>query len=234
MMVDLHSHILPGVDDGSQSPEESIEMLRMEAEQGIRLVVATPHFRGGYDNPEEFLERRCRAEQILRREMAKQKGLPEIAMGAEVSFFRGMSDWNLLPKLAIENTACVLIEMPFTPWPDAFYRELEQIWQNHRITPVIAHIDRYIGGFRSLGNPRRLAEMPVLIQANADFFLRRGRAGSAMKMLKADQIHLLGSDCHNLSSRKPNLGFAVERIREKLGEDGPERIAEYERQIFGI
>ena len=91
-IVDFHSHILPGIDDGSQSVEESLALLRMEAEQGIRRVVATPHFYPRHDTPDRFLRRRARAEEILRDEMAKEPGLPELCIGAEVYFFSGISE----------------------------------------------------------------------------------------------------------------------------------------------
>ena len=68
-LVDFHSHILPGIDDGSKSLEMSIEMLRLEAEQGIGHVVATPHFYPQYDTPERFLERRAAAQNALREEL---------------------------------------------------------------------------------------------------------------------------------------------------------------------
>ena len=74
MVTDFHSHILPGVDDGSSSLEQSLQMLRMEAEQGIRHVVATPHFYARYDAPETFLEKRSRAEALLREAMEKNPG----------------------------------------------------------------------------------------------------------------------------------------------------------------
>ena len=76
-IIDFHSHILPGIDDGSASVAESIAMLRLEAEQGIRRVVATPHFYAAYDSPERFLEKRDRAEAALRAAMAQETDLPE-------------------------------------------------------------------------------------------------------------------------------------------------------------
>ena len=84
---------------------------------------------------------------------------------------------------------------------------------------MIAHLDRYIGPFRTHGIPKRLAALPVLVQANAEFFLERSTSAMAVRMLKKDGIHLLGSDCHNMSSRKPNLGEALKLIQRKLGND---------------
>ena len=143
-VVDFHSHILPGIDDGSRSMSESLALLRMEAEQGIQHVVATPHFYPHYDSPDGFLEKRARAEADLREEMNKQEGLPQLHMGAEVYFFKGISDSDEVPQLTIDRSKYILIEMPPAPWTDAMYRELEGIYVKQNLTPIIAHIDRYI------------------------------------------------------------------------------------------
>ena len=233
-MVDFHSHILPGVDDGSASLEESLELLRREGEQGITHVAATPHFYARYDSPEAFLDRRSCAEERLRQVLEDHPGLPEVICGAEVAFFRGMSDSEFLPQLAFFGGTHILVEMPPAPWPEEYCRELAAIWTERGICPIVAHVDRYIGPFRTHGIPMRLAELPVLVQANAEFFLDRRTASMAVRMLKADQIQLLGSDCHNLTSRKPNLGPALARIREKAGESVLERLRMYEHQILGV
>ena len=228
MVTDFHSHILPGIDDGSASLEESLAMLRLEAEQGIRRVVATPHFYPRHDDPEHFLEKRSCAEAALRAAMAEEPDLPELLVGAEVHFFSGMSHSDILPRLTVAGTDCILVEMPSSPWTESMYRELEQIWRNWGITPVIAHVDRYISPLRNHGIPQKLAQLPVMVQANASFFHKP----MAMRMLKKGQIHLLGSDCHNLTSRRPNLGGAVEKIRSRLGDQAVRQINEAEAKLL--
>ncbi len=233
-LTDFHSHILPGVDDGSASVEESLAMLRMLSRQGVSHVVATPHFYPNYDDPEQFLRRRKDAYEALLAAMESEPDLPRITLGAEVLFFRGMSESDLLPQLTIEKKRCILIEMPPPPWSDAMYRELEAVRTKQGLTPIIAHVDRYISPFRTHGIPQRLAQLPVLVQANAGFFLRPATASMAMKLLKADQIQLLGSDCHNLTTRPPEMGAAVRRIEEKLGKGIPDRIRNYEHMILDV
>ena len=216
-IIDFHSHILPGIDDGSHNVEESIALLRKEAEQGITHVIATPHFYPQYDSPERFLERRNEAEAILREEMSKHNGLPEVSVGAEVYFFNGMSDSDGILPLTIDQKKCILVEMPVGPWPDRVYRELEDIHNKQGLMPVVAHVERYFGRFRNYGIPERLAELPVLVQSNAEFFLDKRTSAMALRMLKKEQIHLLGSDCHNLTSRSPSLMEAVSLIEKRLG-----------------
>lgn len=225
-MIDFHSHVLPGIDDGSRSLEESIAMLRMEAEQGITHVVATPHFYARHDSPARFLERRNEAENRLREEMAKHSGLPELIVGAEVYYFPGISESDQLYQLTIDGKSSILIEMPYADWTDHMYSELEDLAVRRGLTTIVAHVDRYISPFRTHGIPERLAQLPVLVQANAEFFLQRSTARMALRMLKHDRIQLLGSDCHNLGSRAPNLGAAAECIEKRLGTGVLDRVSD--------
>ena len=232
MITDFHSHILPGIDDGSQSIEESVEMLRITAAQGIRRVVATPHFYPQQDDLNRFLKKRDAAERMLRGKIENDDGVPEISIGAEVYYFPGISESEALSKLTIEKKRYILLEMPQSPWKDHIYREVENIFLKQGIVPIIAHIDRYISLFRTFGIPERLAELPVLVQANASFFLEKPTANMAMRMLKKGQIHLLGSDCHNLKYRPPKLGFAMQAIRNRMGNEVLEAIAVNEERVM--
>ena len=231
-LIDFHSHVLPGIDDGSKSVEMSIQMLRVEAQQGIGHVVATPHFYPQYDTPERFLKRRAAAEIALREEMQKHTGLPELSVGAEVYYFPGISDSEGISELTIDQKRCILVEMPTSTWTEAMYRELEGLYVKRDLVPIIAHIDRYIGRFSNHGILNRLERLPVLIQANAEFFLERYTSSLALRMLKKEEIHLLGSDCHDLSSRKPNLQDALDLIYRRLGRDAMEGIFSCQRNVL--
>ena len=219
MITDFHSHILPGMDDGSRSVEESLGMLRMEARQGIQRIVATPHFYPHQNSPAEFLERRAESARMLQEALAQEPPLPQIFLGAEVYFFQGISDCEQLRELTIEKNSYILIEMPMPPWSDRMYRELQDIHYKQGLNPIVAHVDRYIRPFKTYDIPSRLAELPVLVQANASFFRDRFTRSMAMRMLRQGQIHLLGSDCHNLTTRVPNLDQAVQLIEKQLGKE---------------
>lgn len=231
-IVDCHSHILPGIDDGSKNLEESLELLRLSARQGVSHMLATPHFYPQYDAPERFLRKREEAECLLREATQRDPELPDFTVGAEVYFFSGISDSELIHALTIGKKRCILIEMPPSPWKENHYRELEGIYTKHGITPIVAHVDRYIRPFHTHGIPERLAELPVLVQANANFFLNSATRRMALRMLKKEQIHLLGSDCHNLTSRRPNLQSAVEIIEEKLGLNAIRQIRRYQTRVL--
>ena len=112
------------------------------------------------------------------------------------------------------------------------YRELENIWHKRGLTPVIAHIDRYIRPFRTYQIPERLARMPVLVQANAGFFLDKRTRALALRLLRSDRIQLLGSDCHNLVNRPPRLEDAVEVIEKHLGQSALLRIKSWQDRML--
>lgn len=231
-VIDFHSHILPGIDDGSASLEESVALLRMEAEQGIQHVIATPHFYAQHDRPERFLKRRRNAELLLQEQIQKHPELPRFSVGAEVYFFHGIGSSDAIMELTIDEKPCILIEMPYVTWTGSMLHELESIYTRFGLTPIIAHIDRYIKPFQARQVLSRLAELPVLVQANADFFLNRATGNMALRMLKKDQIQLLGSDCHNLSDRKPNMGAAIDLIQKRIGVEMIKRINQYQEDIL--
>ena len=231
-MTDFHSHILPNMDDGSQSVEMSLAMLRLMAEQGITRVVATPHFYAHCDDPKHFLNRRAASEYQLREAMAGEPGLPELIMGAEVLYFPGISHCEALQELTIGGKNCVLIEMPLPPWTDSMYGELEQIHFQLGLLPMIAHVDRYIHPFCTHGIPRRLAELPVLVQANGSFFQNRRTQKLAMRLLREGKIQALGSDCHDLEERPPQLAETFREICRCCGQDALKRIEEITHVVF--
>lgn len=231
-VVDFHTHVLPRIDDGSGSVEESLAMLRMEAAQGIRRVVATPHFYARSDAPKPFLERRAAAVSRLRAAMEAFPELPRLSVGAEVHYFSGISDVEILPELAIDGGRYILIEMPMTVWTDRMYRELENIYEHFGLIPIVAHVDRYIAPLQTHGIPERLMELPVLVQANAGFFQRFATKRMALRMLEREQIHLLGSDCHNTKTRPVNLRQTLDLIETKLGREAIRRINACENVIL--
>ena len=222
---DLHSHVLPGIDDGSGSPEESLAMLRETAAQGIRIIAATPHFDPRSDTPEAFLARRNRAAEALMEKL--EPGMPRLLLGAEVRYFRGISESDALPLLTLEGGKALLLELPMEPWPEELWKELAQFRQRTGILPIIAHIDRYIGPFRTRCIPERLGELELLVQANSGFFLKKTTSALAMRLLREDKIHLLGSDCHGMQYRHPDLGAVLEKIQPWA-----EAICRYEQMVL--
>ena len=111
-LVEMHAHILPGMDDGSKSVEMSIEMLHRLAEMGVAEVCATSHYYAGQNSVTMYLERRAMALEQLREAVGAQDDLPCILPAAEVAYFRGVEEHHP-ERLCIENTRTPMLEMPF-------------------------------------------------------------------------------------------------------------------------
>ena len=214
-MTDFHSHVLPGIDDGSDSTETSLQMLDMWRKQGIGRICATPHFYAEYNTPERFLKRRNAAYAALRGAMGDDDSYPSFLLGAEVRFFDGISGTRELPALCLQGTELLLLEMPFTKWSDRMLGEVDDICRRG-IQPVAAHIERYFS-YNDKKTMRRFMELDILVQCNAEFFLTRRTSRKALHMLREGRIHFLGSDAHNVGTRCPNIGPALDLISRKLG-----------------
>ncbi|MCD8124160.1 MAG: histidinol-phosphatase [Lachnospiraceae bacterium] len=214
-MIDFHAHVLPGLDDGSSSIEESIEMLRLSFREGVRTIVATPHFYAHKEAPEHFLERRRKSWEQLAPQLPDDA--PEIYLGAEVYYYTGISNTEDLPRLCVGEGRTLLLEMPFHKWSERMVEEVTDIAQDTDITVLLAHIDRYLAS-QDAETWEELAENGVLFQMNASAFLNGWLARRrALKLLQEGKIAVLGSDCHNMGERKPNLGEALDVIRKKSG-----------------
>ena len=217
-MTDWHSHILPGMDDGAETPEESIEMLRMSAEQGVKTIYATSHFYADEEDPKSFISRRDAAYQQLKvyyGALRNKPLLPKVLTGAEVYYFPGMSSCEELRPMELTGTGMLLVEPPVVPFSRRMLDEIEAIGGNLGLQPVMAHLDRYC---RLLDAPELfdlVGERDILVQVNASFFIRREWREFALRMLAEGRIHMLGSDCHNTEERMPNLGIAEAIISEK-------------------
>lgn len=207
-MIDFHCHILPNMDDGAESVAASLAMLRQSFLQGVDVMVSTSHFYGHEEYPQRFLERRAEAFDRLQEAMLLQPEVfPDITLGAEVLYFPGISQAEELASLTIGDSRCILIEPPMAKWSDAMLDDIMYMGA-YGLQPVIAHVDRYMNYLRDDSLITRVWERNLLVQVNADYFLNPATVRSAMRDLRQGCIYLLGSDCHNLDSRAPNLDRA--------------------------
>ena len=213
-MIDFHSHFLPAIDDGADCVETSLAMLHESFHQGVRLIFATPHFYADADDPKNFLLKRNQAYLALRNAISpSDKEIPDILLGAEILFFPGMSVADELVNLSMGTTPFLLIEPPMMPWSDSMLDEIELTGKNlHRI-PVIAHVDRYMRILHDDTLFDRLQDRRLLAQVNASFFLHNSSVLHALDLFHQRKIHFIGSDCHDMDERAPNIGPAVDLIR---------------------
>lgn len=210
-MIDFHTHILPCIDDGSQSIQESVSLLREEKRQGIQAVVATPHFYANEHSPGTFLKKRNMAWNQLKPYLWEE--LPQVYLGAEVQYFEGICSIEDLELLRITGTDMLLVEMPFNHWSDRVIEDILDLNEREDIQVVLAHIERYMA-MQPETIWRELRECGILMQCNVSFFDNWKTKHRAMNMLKHGEIHLLGSDCHNMRTRKPNWDILSDKAWE--------------------
>lgn len=213
-MIDFHSHILPGVDDGAQTLEESLAMLRGSFLQGVDAVVSTSHFYAMDDYPQEFLQRRnAAARQLADAMLFSTEIYPKVILGAEVLYFPGISEAEEISQLKIGDSSCILIEPPMAQWSGDMLDEIVQLGENFHLIPIVAHVDRYMNMLQDNSLIDRVLQRDLVVQVNGEYFLNPKTQKAAFENLKAGKIQLIGSDCHNLESRSPNLGDVRKLVR---------------------
>lgn len=216
-VIDFHSHILPGIDDGSKDLETSLEMLRMSAAQGVTDMVATPHFYASKEGFETYLEKRIHAFETLC--ASRTPDMPRIRLGAEVAFFKGISQAEKIEELAEQAGRILLLEMPFMEWTDRDVQEVERMASCGRYTLMLAHLERYMGMSENKKKLKQLLEFPAVVQINAESLLDWKKRGKLIRMFRKGQAEVLGSDCHGIHHRQPNLSKGREVLEKKLGRE---------------
>ena len=217
-ITDFHAHILPMMDDGSRSPEESIQMLRLLRSQGVDRVVATPHFYPKQEDPDSFLQRRANSLKMLTSAInfaeIDKREIPEICIGAEVAYYNGMSLSKRIKELCIEGTNIMLLEMPFYKWSDSVVNEVCKMQRDLGIQIVLAHVDRY---FHYVDSTKlfKLKSYRVMMQVNAGPFLGFLSYHKVIKLLQCNMINALGSDMHDLVNRPSYMDEAIFKIDSK-------------------
>lgn len=228
-MIDFHAHILPEIDDGSQSIKESLLMLDCLRDQGVGKVIATPHFYANDQSVDDFIRRRNAAYNALLQNVGKD--MPEIVLGAEVRYYDGIGHLQDLQYLRTDKTRFLLLEMPFDRWTEYEINEVIDIANRGQFTLVLAHIERYLR-MQKKDVIERLHNNGVLFQVNAGFFTRKFIKSSALSMLKRNEIHFIGSDCHNMTERPPNISKAIDVIKNKFGSDFLNDYVDYTNELY--
>lgn len=221
-MIDIHTHILPGIDDGSGDITQTKKMLDIMAKHGVKKIVATPHF---YSNisVSEFIKRRDDAYGIVCDILTDEH--PLMVPGAEVYLEYEMHKVPDLKRLCIKNTDYMLVELPYCNWDEWVYDELYKISAVHNVNIIIAHLDRYMDILYGK-NPGRLFEMNYKIQVNAGNIKGGLKKSYAYRLIKDGIADFIASDCHNDGDRPPCLLHAKDEIEKKLGNESFSRLME--------
>ena len=202
--VDFHTHVLPGMDDGAKSPEMGASMLRTLGEQGVGLVFATSHYIPHRESPASFLARRAQAAEALK---AVAAGTPSVRLGAEIYLEQALPEKGLEP-LCLEGTRLLLVEMPrqsYKPW---MMEKIQNIAYGMRVTPVIAHVDRYLDWYTREDYAALFSFSDCLYQINMEALADRAARKFVLRLAKEGYPLLPGSDAHNTEKRRPNFDEA--------------------------
>jgi len=218
--ADIHCHILPGLDDGSDSPETSLEMLRMAAREGITHMIATPHYQSGrFFTPAPVIKQKLA--ELQDAVNAENLGITLFA-GTEIYYRDGVED-NLSSGrlLTMNGTNRVLVE--FSPAEDFRYvRDAMERLRSEGYVPILAHVERFACMLEDESRADYLRRMGCEIQTNAGSVV--GNYGLRVKaylhrLLKAERIDYIGTDSHNTGSRAPQMEKCRKRLVKKYGMD---------------
>lgn len=219
MFVDFHTHVLPGMDDGSDSVAMSLTMLQTLRRQGTDIVAATSHYHAHRETPEKFLQRRQASVDALCQGAANVDGssLPKLLLGAEVQVQRDIYHQDLRP-LCLQGTNLLLLELPFMEFQPWMLDEIYNISVQQDVMPILAHVERYSAFYSAKAMKELLSLDGVWLQFNHSSGLLTHKGWKLfLRCLKEGMPVVTGSDSHNMTTRAPNNAEAQKYIKVKLG-----------------
>ena len=225
-IIDIHCHIMPGVDDGSPDMATSLEMLRIADKNGITHLILTPHHKPMHHNvsPEHNVAYRKRLQEAAKAEGIKAK----LFSGNEIYYSDETMEELLEGKIcSLAGSDYVLVEFhptnPYKAIQNAMYRV-----QAAGFVPIVAHVERYSDIVSNPARVQDLIEMGCLIQVNASSVMGKygfGISHFTRKLLKDELVHFIASDAHDTGRRAPKLLDCRDYVERKFGED-------YAKQLF--
>lgn len=214
-MVDIHSHILPEVDDGAQSWEMAVHMCHMAAQDGIEHMVATPHANG------EFVYDRKWLRGVLDELRQRTGGKPQLSLGCDFHFsYENLESLSATPhRYTIEDTPYLLVEFSDFSVPPSVNDELGDLLQRG-LVPIITHPERNLLLQRRPERVLDLVRMGCAVQVTASALT--GRWGDRAKkvaqwLLDREAVHILATDSHSIEGRPPILSAARDVITRSYG-----------------
>lgn len=216
MLLDIHSHILPAVDDGAFDISESLMLLEAMRLQGITDVIATPHFYPLDDNFNEYKERISNAYNLLLKE-TENKNLPRIFIGSEVLYYRYIGTSETVYELCLNRSQYLLLELTDECICKEFFDDIDNLVNKQRIIPIIAHLERY----RNAKNYKKLLKYikdnGILAQINASSLFSQSSRRATERLIKGGLVNFIATDAHSMKSRPPMMKLALEYISENIG-----------------
>jgi protein-tyrosine phosphatase len=245
-VIDLHAHILPGIDDGPRTMETALEMARLAVADGITTMVATPHlFRrksvdfGDLNHPDKIRQAVALFNERLAEEQIELTVLPGCEVPLFIDIIKFFDDQKILTLNDTERYIC--LEMPDTVIPPATENIVFEL-NSRGITPIITHPERNLVFYEMPDKLRRFVSLGCLAQITARSLIRGfgwGIARFTKKLVREGLIHLMATDAHNTAKRPPVMGDALKKLTKMMGESRardmvetlPERIIRGEQLI---
>ena len=217
-LSDIHCHIVPGVDDGAKTIEDSMAIIRSEYADGVRLIIATPHFRHGmFETDRGLVEERFR--QLLMQTANEYPDL-ELYLGCEYhNCLEKTAEFRTQPLFLMPDRRHVLLELSEADSERDVRQSIYDCLAGG-VKPVIAHAERIL----SMRNADRICDIRAMgarVQLNADSII--GREGWGVKrfcarLLKEGLVDFIGSDAHNMKDRVPHIGACALYLKKKFGD----------------
>lgn len=214
MFIDIHTHILYDVDDGSQDIETSLLMIQKAVSDGTESIILTPHVQS---RPQK-VERSVHRERFdILKERVREEGIHvNLYLGAEVLYRSHLEpDWN---ELSLAGTKYVLLEFSMqehSPVEDVVYDVTRMGY-----IPIVAHVERY--PYVDFDLMRRIKDLGAMIQVNATSILgldKKVHKKHPMKMLKDGLVDIIASDTHHITYREPNLLDCYTYLKKYFNQD---------------
>lgn len=207
-LTDLHTHILPQVDDGAKDLEMSCAMLRRQKESGVDRVMLTPHFYPLREEFDEFILRRQQSFELLMQAW-DEAVMPQIQLGAEVRYSADLLKVDL-DQLTLGGSEYLLLELSDQRLPAHLGNVVDQMLMKG-ITPVLAHVERCSYFRKEPDRLLKLIEIGALAQVSANALQEKKDKRFARACLENGLAHVIASDAHNLTQRIPCLGDVAEK-----------------------
>ncbi|RDU21986.1 CpsB/CapC family capsule biosynthesis tyrosine phosphatase [Anaerosacchariphilus polymeriproducens] len=216
--IDIHNHLLPWLDDGSKSLEQTENMLKIAYKEGVRTIIVTPHFKGEndynfYNHVEDVLE-------TVKSNLNDYTSQITLKLGCEIFYSHDclhLLNEKIIPTMA--DSRYILVE--FFPMADYQYiRNAVQELLFGGYYPILAHIERYHNIIKDMNQVKRLIDMGSYIQVNAMSI--EGKAGFSIyratnALLKNDLVHFVATDAHSEFTRAPKIKQCSKYLTRKFG-----------------
>lgn len=216
-MVDIHSHLLPGMDDGPKNLDGTLKLIGLEHCNNVDTIVLTPHFRAESESISSFLQRRAHCFNLLQDGVGQLYPGIRFLLGAEVALDPVLFE-NSASQLCIEGTNYLLLELPWDCWPGNLPDTLYQLRLNG-ILPILAHVERYSPITYHPEYLRDLVMAGAVTQINSSSLCSDNRKlqKRMFTYIENNLVHLIASDAHSSAHRPPRISEAFSAVKKRFG-----------------